>query len=909
MGTVGLNFGSPTSGAGFDVSSTVAQIVSNMQKVETPWQNQLTSLQNQDSVISNLGSLLSNLSNDISKLTDFEGILAQKAGSSSDNNVVELTSATSSAIAGTHTVVVNSLAKTSSGYLAELGSSSAKLSGSITFQVGSGASKSITIDQNHNTLSGLASAINSSGLGLTASVLTDANGSRLSLVSSTSGAGGNIVVTNNSLTAATANTLDATVTAGSGSTPSSALLSAVASSNETLGTTGALSVTVGSGVQQQIKMSDVQSAEGGTTLANLQKYIHDNSATLGFDASIVTNSDSTASLKLTSGTAGSSGTLAVSSSLSDSNTALAYASAISGSNASLTVDGVALTSASNTVNNLIPGVTFQILSTSSPGSEVQVVIANDNSSVESTVNQMVSDFNSLISAVNTQQGNDSSGHPEPLFGSPTLNLLQQELLGSLTTQNPNGTLDSISATAGVTLSGSTTIQVGSGPKITFQIGSGTSGNGTFYTGSNSNTLAGLADTINATTAGTLVAYTAGSSSDTGSLTMQNVSQLTGADPELTGHVTIQVGNSTTQTVDMSDVNALEGGTTLSDLAAYINDSSNSALGVTAHVTDNGYGTSTLSLSSGSLSGGALSIDSGLYIPGSGIKAAIVTINGRSTLTLNSQTSGSNGALLVDSKISAATPAALNYTKSTSLSGTVGSAATASDAIAGTLAIQVGGGSTQTIDMSAVTAAQGGSTLSDLQQYITNNSSTLGFTAALVNNSNGTQSLALSSNGTGSTGALAVTSNLFDTTNTTGSALAYNNSSQIGSLTTLGISLNNDGSMSFDANALDSLLNSDFSSVVGFFQSVDSWGQNFSKILTNAGSSSSTGILKLAQKANSSTEATLNAEITKEQSYISAQQARLTAELNQANEILQALPSQLDGMNQLYAAITGYNQKG
>ena len=41
MGTVGLSFGSPTSGAGFDVSSTVAEIVSNLQNVETPWKNQL----------------------------------------------------------------------------------------------------------------------------------------------------------------------------------------------------------------------------------------------------------------------------------------------------------------------------------------------------------------------------------------------------------------------------------------------------------------------------------------------------------------------------------------------------------------------------------------------------------------------------------------------------------------------------------------------------------------------------------------------------------------------------------------------------------------------------------------------------------------------------------------------------
>ena len=84
MGTVGLSFGSPTSGAGFNVSSTVAEIVGNLQNVETPWKNQLTALESQDTAISSLGTLFSNLSNDMSSLTDFQGILAQKEGSSSD---------------------------------------------------------------------------------------------------------------------------------------------------------------------------------------------------------------------------------------------------------------------------------------------------------------------------------------------------------------------------------------------------------------------------------------------------------------------------------------------------------------------------------------------------------------------------------------------------------------------------------------------------------------------------------------------------------------------------------------------------------------------------------------------------------------------------------------------------------
>ena len=145
MGTVGLSFGSPTSGAGFDVSSTVAAIVANLQNVETPWKTQLTSLESQDTAISSLGTLFSNLSNDMSSLTDFEGILSEKTGSSSDTNVLTLTAANSTAVAGTHTVVVTTLAQTSSGYLAAIPSASDTLSGSITLQVGSGTAQTITL--------------------------------------------------------------------------------------------------------------------------------------------------------------------------------------------------------------------------------------------------------------------------------------------------------------------------------------------------------------------------------------------------------------------------------------------------------------------------------------------------------------------------------------------------------------------------------------------------------------------------------------------------------------------------------------------------------------------------------------------------------------------------------------------
>ncbi len=332
MGTVGISFGSPTGGTGFNVSSTVSQIVANLQRIESPWKTQLGAAQGQDAAISALGSLLSTLSTNVQGLTDFQGVLSGKQGSSSDNNVLTLTSASNTSVAGTHSIVVNSLAATSSGYLDAITNPADTLSGSISIQVGAGAAQSITINSTNNTLATLSAAINSGGYGVTASVLTDTNGSRLSVVSASSGTAGNL--------------------------------------------------TIASSI-----------------------------------------SDSTTS------------------------TTLAYHTATVGANASLTVDGVGISSASNTVSTVIPGITFQLLApspvTSGTAEQVQVQILNNNSAVVSSVGVLVTNYNNVVSAINAQEKNSSTGTASPLFGTPTLNLLQEQLFGAINSTNSQGDIKSL----------------------------------------------------------------------------------------------------------------------------------------------------------------------------------------------------------------------------------------------------------------------------------------------------------------------------------------------------------------------------------------------------------------------------------------------------------------------------------
>jgi flagellar hook-associated protein 2 len=355
MGSVGLNFGSATSGQGFDVTTTVNQIVTNLQSVETPWKTQLTSLQSRDTALSSLGTQISTLSTDLQNLTDFQGTLASKTGSSSDTNVLSLTSANATAAAGTHTVVVKSLAQTSSAATDAVGASDV-LTGGITFKVGSGSWQTVNVGDSSTvaTISGLSAAINAAGLGVQASVLTNADGTqRLTMVSRTSGAAGQITIAN-------------------------------ASNNP----------------------------GSPTTLA-----------------------DSTTT---------------------DSNANLGLAVVQSGLDASMTVDGIPVTSASNTVSNAIPGVTFQLLSTggsSTTPESIQVIIANDTSSIQSAISTFVNDFNTTIKAINAQEGKDSSGNAEPLYGTAILAQLQQGLLSAISSTFGTGAINSL-VSLGITASAS-----------------------------------------------------------------------------------------------------------------------------------------------------------------------------------------------------------------------------------------------------------------------------------------------------------------------------------------------------------------------------------------------------------------------------------------------------------------------
>ncbi len=297
------------SGSGIDVGTVVSQLILQASAPEQIWIQQQTDLATQAGALTSVNNDLNSLASAVSALADTSGSLAALSATSSDPSLLTAT-AQSSAAAGTHSIVVNNLATTSSYYTNSVPSKTTLSSGSFTVTVGTGSPVTFNISGNV-TLQNLADSINAQNLGVTASVINDANGSRLSLISNSSGAVGDISVTND--------------------------------------TTG-----------------------------------------------------------------------------------LGFTKGVTGQNASLTVDGIPVSSATNTVTGAIPGVTLSLLA-SNPNEPVQLTVGTDTGQATQAVNNFVSAYNQLIGDINQQFTVDPTTNSEGVLGSDSgLRSLQSSLLNDAT---------------------------------------------------------------------------------------------------------------------------------------------------------------------------------------------------------------------------------------------------------------------------------------------------------------------------------------------------------------------------------------------------------------------------------------------------------------------------------------------
>jgi flagellar hook-associated protein 2 len=125
---------------------------------------------------------------------------------------------------------------------------------------------------------------------------------------------------------------------------------------------------------------------------------------------------------------------------------------------------------------------------------------------------------------------------------------------------------------------------------------------------------------------------------------------------------------------------------------------------------------------------------------------------------------------------------------------------------------------------------------------------------------------------------------YATTDATSVSSGYN------SLASLGITTNNDGTLSFDTSSFDNALAANPAAVLNFFQNSNSAGfaNNFTTSL-NGLTDPSTGVLNEDLTANQNQQTDLNTEITNFQTQLAAQQQQLDQVFNQVNATLEEYP--------------------
>jgi flagellar hook-associated protein 2 len=306
-----LSPNSATQGQGIDVTAVVDQILAAEGAPEQLLKQQITQLSAQTSALNGLNSGLAALQSAVNALADVTGAITGKVAVSSQPATLSA-NVDSSAVAGVHTLVVTNLASTSSYFSSPLTDGDTQFAqGAFQLKVGAAAPVSITVDGTNNTLTGLAAAINLQNLGVTASVVTDANGARLALLSQSTGSPGDLTVSAN--------------------------------------TTG-----------------------------------------------------------------------------------ISFTKAADGLNATLTVDGVPISSTSNTVTGVLAGVTLHLIS-AAPGANVALSISPNRSGAQAAVQNFVSAYNALIVSVNNQFRFDATtGAAGALAANSDLRRLQTQLLEGVT---------------------------------------------------------------------------------------------------------------------------------------------------------------------------------------------------------------------------------------------------------------------------------------------------------------------------------------------------------------------------------------------------------------------------------------------------------------------------------------------
>ena len=390
--------------AALDVTAAVAAGIYADRAPERAWEADQTTLTSQTTALTAIQTAATAVTTDLASLNTLTGPLAARTVTSSSSDVTA--TAATGTVAGNHVVVVNSLASTAAWYSDLETSPTATLpTSSVTITTAAGHSATIATGSGKagDTLNDLSNAINSDGLGVTASVVSDSTGSRLAIISNATGSAADFSI----------------------SEPYTSWTAPVIPAGETL---GANSITM-TGATTPATTATIATTSG-ETYTQLAAAINVVTPSLGVTAAATTDSSGNQSLSITSNDGTTPFTI---NEPSADDSTFAFTQATAGTNASLTVDGVPISSASNTVTGAISGVTLSLLG-AAPAVPVDLTVASDATQVSTAINQFVTDYNTALGLVNAQFTIGSTGTEGVLGSDSTVSNLQSTMEQALNYQ-------------------------------------------------------------------------------------------------------------------------------------------------------------------------------------------------------------------------------------------------------------------------------------------------------------------------------------------------------------------------------------------------------------------------------------------------------------------------------------------
>jgi flagellar hook-associated protein 2 len=413
--------------SGIDTNAIIQQLVALQQRQVTTLQNQQSGITTQETAFKTIEANLLDLQNQAGSLSNsINGAFDTRTVTSSDQTIAT-GAASADATPGIYSFKVNSLAQAqqiaSEGYTS---AGSTITQGTFGFQVGSGPVTTVTIDGTNNTLQGLASAINSSGGGITASVVNDGSSNqpiRLLLTSNSTGASNAITITQNlgadsgsatqpvfgatyigATAAAAANTSTSAATSNAGAG------SYTGASNNTYTFTVTSGGTVGTTNGITLSYSDTSGTHTGTITLN------------SGDAGVAQTVAQGIQVGFSAGTLVTGDTFSVKAYQPNVQQAADASVTVGSGSGALTVG-----SSTNQVNGVIPGVTLNLVGVN-PTENISLTVAADTTSIATSIQNFVNSYNTVVGTINTATSFDpTTSTSGVLLGNSDVGSIQSQL--------------------------------------------------------------------------------------------------------------------------------------------------------------------------------------------------------------------------------------------------------------------------------------------------------------------------------------------------------------------------------------------------------------------------------------------------------------------------------------------------